>query len=1145
MQSDSKTITIFPGEKVKLKPDHVFAEGESVALEPRTISKSYPYSKWPEPQIIKIENGHVNLINDTKDPLIIYKHDQICHIRSSTTVTPAQESLVTPKICRDILPCKRHSEQVTIDPDKQLSEQCRVDFRNLHIQYDQVFDPMILQYNDFSGKVRARIHITVNKPPTRKLQVPNYAHKDLQLLQDIFDKLEHQFRVFVRPEAVGVQVEHGSPSFFIRKKAGGHRLVTSFVALSPYCKVLPTTMPTVESVLRTIASWKYIIVTDLSDAFYQIPLDKNSMKWCGTPTPFRGLRCYAVAAQGMPGASEALEECLSAIFGDEVKERTLGKIADDMCVGGMDESDLLGNWAVVLDKLSLNDLRVKAPKTIIAPLNVQLLGWDWQNGRISASTHKISPLCSADPPETVTKLRSFIGAYKFFNRVIPQCANHISVLESSISGKQKNDKVNWSDHLIQLYRSAQDALKKASSIHLPRPSDQLVIVHDGSMIGIGSVLYLNRKGQLIIGSFFSAKLKEHQNRWYPCEIEALSITVSIQHFGPYLRESHNITQVLTDSRPCVQAWERMKRGEFSTSTRVATFMSTLAEYNVEVQHISGVQNLPSDFQSRNPPVCNSPSCQICAFVDETQETVIRSITVDKILCGQAGVPYNNRSVWKKLQKDCIDLTRVHTHLKQGTRPTSKRTKATTVKRYLQNVLISKDGLLIVNHSEPFFPTVELIVVPEHLIHGLLTSLHLKLNHATVLQLMKVFRRQFYTLKLQHYAQVVVDNCHTCRSLKTLPKEYHPQSTTDLAISPGRTFSADIIRRFKQKIFVLRESFSSFTVTSLQPDEEHGTLRTALTQSISQIRPNPHCRADVRVDNAPGFKALKNDAQLNKINIFLDFGRIHNPNKNPVVDKGIQELISEILRYNTDAGPITADTLAVVTNQLNSRIRGRGLTAWEILHQRDHETGSQLDIDDEKLMQLQESTRITNQHASAKHKAHGGPVAQAAEVVPGSLVYIKSDHSKNRGRERYIVVDVQGNNCILKKLLKSKIMAKEYILKLTEVMLVTPNTVCRMDYEKGLDSSDDDDTNVVSTVASNNSRDHVVPPVSEPVVDTVIHEEPPSFMHESTETSVVAAADDVVDEIVPVTQELVPPPENSNRRSARTRNAPTYLKDYEL
>ena len=247
----------------------------------------------------------------------------------------------------------------------------------------------------------------------------------------------------------------------------------------------------------------------------------------------------------------------------------------------------------------------------------------------------------------------------------------------------------------------------------------------------------------------------------------------------------------------------------------------------------------------------------------------------------------------------------------------------------------------------------------------------------------------------------------------------------------------------------------------------------------------------------------------------------------------------------------------MTNQLNSRIRGRGLTAWEILHQRDHETGNQLEIDDEKLMRLQENTRITNQHASAKHKAHGGSVAQAADVVPGSLVYIKSDLSKNRGRECYMVVDVQGNNCILRKLLKSKIMSKDYVLKLTEVMLVTPDTICRMDYDRGLDSSDDED--VVPDV---------VPPVSKPVVDTVFHEgptspeptvepmvvttarheEPTSFMHESAETSIAVDVDDVhnvVEEVVPVTQGLVPPPENNNRRSARTRNTPAYLKDYEL
>ena len=246
--------------------------------------------------------------------------------------------------------------------------------------------------------------------------------------------------VFIRPENVDVEIEHVSPSFLVRKASGkGYRLVTSFVALSPYCKVLPTTMPTVETVLRMVASWRYIIVTDLRDAFYQIPLDRKSMKWCGTPTPFRGLRCYAVAAQGMPGASEALEECLSTIFGDEVKNRSVAKIADDMYVGATDEQSLFENWKIVLSKLALNGITLKDVKTIIAPLHTQILGWDWSGGQLTASSHKISALVSIDPPETVTKLRSFIGTFKFFNRVIPRCASYVNELESSISGKQKSD----------------------------------------------------------------------------------------------------------------------------------------------------------------------------------------------------------------------------------------------------------------------------------------------------------------------------------------------------------------------------------------------------------------------------------------------------------------------------------------------------------------------------------------------------------------------------------------------------------------------------------------------------------------------------------------------------------------------------------
>ena len=179
----------------------------------------------------------------------------------------------------------------------------------------------------------------------------------MQALQDKFDELESQ-GVFARPEDVGVVVQHVSPSFLVRKPSGGHRLVTAFTALGEYIKTLPTTMPTVESILRTVSEWRFIITTDLRDAFYQIRLSKESMKWCATQTPFRGIRVYLVASQGLPGSSEWLEELLSLLLGRLVQEGCVGKVADDLFIGGQTIDELFRNWSDVLNILFLNGLKL-------------------------------------------------------------------------------------------------------------------------------------------------------------------------------------------------------------------------------------------------------------------------------------------------------------------------------------------------------------------------------------------------------------------------------------------------------------------------------------------------------------------------------------------------------------------------------------------------------------------------------------------------------------------------------------------------------------------------------------------------------------------------------------------------------------------
>ena len=75
-------------------------------------------------------------------------------------------------------------------------------------------------------------------------------------------------------------------------------------------------MPNVDGILRQIAQWKYIAVSDLTKSFYQIPLSRESMKYCGVVTPFRGVRVDIRSAMGMPGSETALEELMCRVLGD-------------------------------------------------------------------------------------------------------------------------------------------------------------------------------------------------------------------------------------------------------------------------------------------------------------------------------------------------------------------------------------------------------------------------------------------------------------------------------------------------------------------------------------------------------------------------------------------------------------------------------------------------------------------------------------------------------------------------------------------------------------------------------------------------------------------------------------------------------------
>ena len=322
------------------------------------------------------------------------------------------------------------------------------------------------------------------------------------------------------------------------------------------------------------------------------------MQYVGTVTPFKGLRVYTRPPMGLPGSGEYLQELLSRVLVTEMQEGFVMVNADDMYVGGNDISELLSNWSKVLEKMHLNNLKLNGVKTVICPVETDILGWIWRNGTLSISSHKISALLSAEPPKTCSAMRSYLGAYKALSRCIPQYASLLSPLEESLKGLQGNQMIPWTDELHSFFSKAQEALRSPRVITVPTRSDRLVITTDGSPVnkGLGATLFADRNGKRLVAGFFSMKMKSHQEGWYPCEFEALAISAAIEHFAPYIRESRHAVQILTDNKPCVQAFDKLRKGEFSASARVSTFLSQLSSYNVYVHHTKGELNASSDFK---------------------------------------------------------------------------------------------------------------------------------------------------------------------------------------------------------------------------------------------------------------------------------------------------------------------------------------------------------------------------------------------------------------------------------------------------------------------------------------------------------------------------------------------------------------------
>lgn len=296
-------------------------------------------------------------------------------------------------------------------------------------------------------------------------------------------------------------------------------------------------MPTLDSVLSTLAGCKVFSTIDLSDAFYHIPLHEESKYittfWTGEEyfrfnrLPF-GLTCAPDIFQGVL-QEVVLKGCKNQLnYMDDILVATAEKKAHEEAL------------REVLKKLTEHNVKINNEKSKFGEAKVTFLGFSVGESGLSITEDRFESLRKLKEPGSVAEVRSFLGMLTFIERFIINRAEKTAELRKIANSK----KFEWNESARSEFENIRDnELRKISSLDFFDQQRATTLYVDASPCGLGAVLtqsgdkseeeHIANQGRRII-CCASRALTPVERRYPQQHREALAIVWGIEKFKFYL-----------------------------------------------------------------------------------------------------------------------------------------------------------------------------------------------------------------------------------------------------------------------------------------------------------------------------------------------------------------------------------------------------------------------------------------------------------------------------------------------------------------------------------------------------------------------------------------------------------------------------------
>ena len=340
----------------------------------------------------------------------------------------------------------------------------------------------------------------------------------------------------------------------VRKKDGSLRFCINFRKLNSLTVKDSHLLPRICEMLESLTGAAHFSMFNMNSGFWQVPMAEESKQ-------------YTAFTLGSMG----LYECKSMPFGlcnapptfQRLMQYCLGKLNLTYCLIYLDDvivfSDTpdkhLRRMRVVFDRLREHGLKLKPSKCEVFKLEINYLAHHVSQKGVLPSKKNLESIAQCPPPDTYTKVKSFVGLVGHYQHFIKGFAKIAAPLYDLTSGDNKDKKSEYVD-LSPEAREAFDHLKaaclQAPILSFPDFAKPFLLETDASGRGLGAVLTQKQAdGQYHPIAYASHVMNETEQRYHSNKQEFLALKWAIteqfhEYLSPY-RKNQNKFVVCTDN----------------------------------------------------------------------------------------------------------------------------------------------------------------------------------------------------------------------------------------------------------------------------------------------------------------------------------------------------------------------------------------------------------------------------------------------------------------------------------------------------------------------------------------------------------------------------------------------------------------------